>query len=105
MSASVLCPGFVNTNLSSSARNRPEDLLDREAQPTIGVGGLLEQGKQPEEIAERVFDAVANDRFYILPHPAWDELVRERVNKILERGDPQRLDFAAMLAGRAAGEL
>jgi hypothetical protein len=31
---SVLCPGFVNTNILKSERNRPADLPDASPQPT-----------------------------------------------------------------------
>ena len=32
--------------------------------------------KKPEEIAEIVFEAIKENIFYILSHPAWDDTLR-----------------------------
>ena len=70
-----------------------------------GIESVLQQGaKQPAEIAEIVFEAIQNDRFYILPHPAWDEIVRSRVEHVLARGAPLVLDFEDLMRRTAAGE-
>ena len=65
---------------------------------------MLAQGKQPENVAQIVFEAIENDQCYILPHPAWDDFVRGRVEHVLERGAPIALDFAEMMRRRAEGE-
>ena len=107
--ASVLCPGFVNTRIFSAERNRPEEfarvLPVSDAGARAGIESVLQQGaKQPAEIAEIVFEAIQNDRFYILPHPAWDEIVRSRVEHVLARGAPLVLDFEDLMRRTAAGE-
>ena len=51
-------------------------------------------GKQPAEVADIVFKSIQEDRFYILPHPAWDPIVRARVDAVLARGAPMTLDHA-----------
>ena len=74
--ASVLCPGFVNTNINDSERNRPSHLKNK-SEPMVNeqqievFNLLLKQGKEPSEIAEIVFQAIKDNVFYILPHHAW----------------------------------
>ncbi|MCZ6890490.1 MAG: SDR family NAD(P)-dependent oxidoreductase [Gammaproteobacteria bacterium] len=94
--ASVLCPGLVQTQIFAAERNRPDDLATQASQASAvpsALGAMLERGKPPEEIAEIVFAAIERDDLYILPHPAWDEMVRLRVEKILERHEPMNLRF------------
>ena len=106
--ASVLCPGFVNTQLFDAERNRPQELESEQPGPSEGglaaAPPLLAQGKQPDDVAQIVFEAIENDHCYILPHPAWDEIVRGRVEHVLARGAPLTMDFADMTRRRAEGE-
>jgi len=105
--ASVLCPGFVNTQIFDAERNRPTELATGAASAAAfrEVGrAMLAQGKPPAEIAETVFTSVAQDRFYILPHPSWDGTVRARVEHVLSRGAPLTMDFEDLARRRAAGE-
>jgi NAD(P)-dependent dehydrogenase (short-subunit alcohol dehydrogenase family) len=106
--ASVLCPGFVNTRIFDAERNRPRELKsDAPEIPNEAMAAgaaMLAQGKQPAEIAEQVLESIREDRFYILPHPAWDPYVRARVEQILERKAPFTMDFQDMMRRRAAGE-
>lgn len=109
--ASVLCPGFVNTQIFDAERNRPQDLVGNAATgagvtPGLAEAGraLLAQGKQPSEVANIVFESIAQGRFYILPHPAWDAIVRSRTEQALARGVPVSVDLADMTQRRAAGE-
>jgi NAD(P)-dependent dehydrogenase (short-subunit alcohol dehydrogenase family) len=106
--ASVLCPGFVNTNIFDAERNRPKG-LETTASPIPGeqmdiARGLLAQGKDPSDIAEAVFRSIQEDRLYVLPHPAWDDFVRGRVDHILARGGPATLNLEDMMRRRAAGQ-
>ena len=107
LSASVLCPGLVDTNIGRAERNRPEefgdkvDLADDEA---AGVLAMLSMGMNPNDVAEQVFEAIVEQRCYILPHPAWDETIRGRVDAVLARGAPFTLDPAEMQRRLASGE-
>ena len=88
--ASVLCPGFVNTNITDSERNRPQHLRvkdqpETDPQALEMFSLLLKQGKEPSEIAEIVFKAIKEKVFYILPHPAWDDNLRNHFEEILSR--------------------
>jgi NAD(P)-dependent dehydrogenase (short-subunit alcohol dehydrogenase family) len=106
--ASVLCPGFVNTQIIDAERNRPKELAaagSAIAPAMLDIGrAMLAQGKAPSEIADVVFNSIHEDRFYVLPHPAWDNTVRARVDAVLARGAPMTVDLEDMARRRAAGE-
>ena len=92
---SVLCPGFVNTNIAASERNRPANLQTEMAQfseteqsfAAMMFAGIA-SGMPPAEVAEKVFAAIQNDQFYILPHPEFLPVVRARMEAILEQKNP-----------------
>jgi NAD(P)-dependent dehydrogenase (short-subunit alcohol dehydrogenase family) len=91
---SVLCPGFVNTRIMDSARNRPGHLP-----PTAPLGSasgarweairqLVPAGIPAAQVADAVFAALQADRFYILTHPEGKEAVRTRMEDILQERSP-----------------
>ena len=94
VSASVLCPYFVPTGISQSHRNRPSDLaagkptasqLIGQAQSDKAVGS----GKvSAANIAQKVFDAVAHDQFYIYSHPQALGNVQSRMEAIVQGHNP-----------------
>lgn len=105
--ASVLCPGFVNTQIFAAERNRPGELrsADDGSEAAVSIGkAMLEQGKDPSEVADIVFQSIEEDRLYILPHPAWDDFVRARVEHVIGREGPASLDPEEMARRRAKGE-
>jgi len=111
INASVLCPGFVDTNIDKSERNRPSHLGEvQEVTNDIGVeimSSMLRQGKKPEEIAGIVFEAIKENIFYILSHPAWDETLRSHFENILSRKEIQRNseeEIAKFFSPREDGE-
>jgi NAD(P)-dependent dehydrogenase (short-subunit alcohol dehydrogenase family) len=93
---SVLCPAWVGTNIWNAQRNRPAELLDHaeteeERARREEVRKVLERGKvTAADVAEMTFDAVANDRFYIFPHPKIRKDIRTRMEDILELRNPTR---------------
>lgn len=101
---SVLCPGFVKTRIFESARNRPGHLADTAPRPPGGeemeqMGRLLlAGGLEPSVIAERVFEAIASERFYILPHPEFKERVKARFEDIMAERNPSLPDMQALLS-------
>ena len=106
--ASVLCPGFVNTRIFDAERNRPQALAAGGGEMRSEVAELtrtlLEGGKPPAEIAEAVMRSIEEDRLYILPHPAWDDILRARLDHVLDRGSPAALDLVAVMSGAVQGE-
>jgi NAD(P)-dependent dehydrogenase (short-subunit alcohol dehydrogenase family) len=100
---SVLCPGWVNTGIGESGRNRPDALRNAEASGDIlgsstATGGasplkaVLEGGISPDVVAAEVLDAVKIGRFYILTH-AWKDLIKARMDDILEERTPSPMFF------------
>ena len=107
ISASALCPGLVNTNLINAERNRPDQFGGPTVPPGEGFAADMnwQSAMDPSNVASLVWDAIVNDTFYILPHPGFDEIVRDRVDRILSRTAPEPLDFADLARRREAGEL
>jgi len=90
---SVLCPGAVVTGIADSERLRPDwaaiaggDAQDPEFQAAIRTG--IQAGMEPKELAEFVFTAIAEDRFWILPDPGFLEGIARRTQSIVEGVNP-----------------
>ena len=96
VSASVLCPFFVPTGISHSDRNRPQELKEADARPTrsqligramsdkaVGSGRV-----SAANVAQMVFDAVAERRFYIYSHPKAIKSVQTRLEDIVLARNP-----------------
>jgi NAD(P)-dependent dehydrogenase (short-subunit alcohol dehydrogenase family) len=92
VSASVLCPAFVKTKIAESGRNRPGAAAAAPASSPnefeAMVRGLVEQGVSPESIADKVFDAIRAERFWILTHPEFEAAIRGRVDGMLKGRNP-----------------
>jgi NAD(P)-dependent dehydrogenase (short-subunit alcohol dehydrogenase family) len=92
---SVLCPGWVNTNLADAERNRPGQSSFSDAVSEGGgslrdvLSGLLATGLDPAEVAELVFEAVRDGRFYVLTHPEWNVMISNRTDNIVNGQDPR----------------
>ena len=91
---SVLCPGFVQTRIADSGRNRPEWASGREAgdggaeEMRNTIQGMVDAGIPASAVAERVLDAVRSDTFYILTHPELRVAIQTRFEDILEGRPP-----------------
>jgi NAD(P)-dependent dehydrogenase (short-subunit alcohol dehydrogenase family) len=88
VSCSVLCPGFVNTDIMDSARNRPSELGGRDtiADPSqrAAFKAMLEAGRQPAEVAEMVERGIREDKLHIFTDEAMGMLFEARAERILE---------------------
>ncbi len=89
---SVLCPGFVQTRIAESDRNRPAWAPDHEvggaAELRSAVQGMVDSGIPPATVADRVIEAVRTNTFYILTHPELDDAVKTRFDDILQGRPP-----------------
>jgi short-subunit dehydrogenase len=91
---SVLCPGMVKTQILRSA-HRPQ-AVPAEASATQGQGNAEEQrlqraqgtGMASQSVAELVFQAVREERFYILTHPERNWQIRDRMEDLLLGRNP-----------------
>ncbi|QYG94418.1 SDR family NAD(P)-dependent oxidoreductase [Iamia sp. SCSIO 61187] len=92
---SVLCPGWVNTNIHSSERNRPGGgQADAPSGESAGMAvdmlrRVLSSGMDPAEVAALVVDAVREGAFYVFTHPDMMPAVETRAGAILQGHDPQ----------------
>lgn len=98
LKVSVLCPGWVRTQIGESARNRPPELQNRGDQTPLtpqaeaarqALAESSSGGIPPEQVADFVFDAIKNGQFYILTHP--DEFrpaIQLRMEDILRQRNP-----------------
>lgn len=86
---SVLCPGWVATRIHESDRNRPHAAestpeMDQMAEAVRSViGGLIESGMSPDDVADEVLDAIRTGRFYIRPHAGMEDYVEARCKAVL----------------------
>jgi NAD(P)-dependent dehydrogenase (short-subunit alcohol dehydrogenase family) len=92
---SVLCPYFVPTGIQHSDRNRPSELVDGGAPTTSQLIAkamsekAISSGKvTAAQVAQFVFDAMAQNRFYVFSHPHAIGSVGTRMQDILEGRNP-----------------
>jgi NAD(P)-dependent dehydrogenase (short-subunit alcohol dehydrogenase family) len=92
--ASVLCPYFVPTGISQSHRNRPAALDVEKPTRSQLVGQAMTDkavgsGKvTAADVAQKVFDAMAADQFYIFSHPKALGNVQSRMQCIVQQVNP-----------------
>ena len=98
---SVLCPGFVNTNIYTSERNRPSTFGGEEASsfnlPENSSQGVSFDGMiEPSMVGDMVLHAIQTNELYIFSHPEFQEHVTERHQAMLtafERWAAFRADY------------
>ncbi len=94
ISASVLCPFFVPTGISQSQRNRLGDLPAAKPTKSQLIGQAMSDkavgsGKvTAADVAQKVFDAIAANQFYIYSHPKAIGSVQTRLEDILQARNP-----------------
>ncbi len=95
VTCSVLCPAYVPTGIADSERNRPaalaqgrqksaEDLaLDANLKKAVQSGKLT-----AADVAQQVYEAVRDERFYILTHPKIKASIQWRMEDVLAERNP-----------------
>jgi NAD(P)-dependent dehydrogenase (short-subunit alcohol dehydrogenase family) len=92
ITASVLCPGPINTNISrNSVTHRPTRAKPAADGATSGkaaaaIQATLERGMDPDEVGRMVLEAIAEDRFWILTHPRWTKSIQRELDAMNEDG-------------------
>lgn len=115
--AHLLCPYFVPTAIHLSERNRPADLREAGAGPTrsqmiaaaMSEKAVTSGRVSAAQVAQLVFDAMAEDRFYVYSHPQALAGVRTRMeDQVLPRNptDPfaERPEIGQRLRRQLRGE-
>ncbi len=97
---SVLCPGFTKTKAMDAERNRPlalknkpgegMDMSDPGFQAFLkSAKRLLDNGMSPQQVADIVFDAIKDNKFYIFTDAESNKpRIRARMEDILQERNP-----------------
>jgi NADP-dependent 3-hydroxy acid dehydrogenase YdfG len=96
--ASVLCPGFVKTRIFSAARNQPAEfrnnsaaeLLSPEEEEAAWANIIKHKFNvlSADQVADAVFTAIREERFYILTHPEFNKMASKRMEDIIQGKNP-----------------
>jgi NAD(P)-dependent dehydrogenase (short-subunit alcohol dehydrogenase family) len=90
ITASVLCPGPINTNISFNSLSYRPERADAVKTSTIkgrqgaSIQASLESGMAPDEVGNLVVDAIENQKFWILTHPHWAKGVQRQLDALRE---------------------
>ncbi len=93
---SALCPELVSTGIADAERSRPVELRRPEGAAPSPERALTEQaireamktGVPPEVIAERVVEAIREQRFYILSEDVWRRCCEVRLEDVRQARNP-----------------
>jgi NAD(P)-dependent dehydrogenase (short-subunit alcohol dehydrogenase family) len=94
VTASVLCPFFVTTGITRSERNRPAELPATKPTMSQLIGQAMSDkavrsGKVTAAmVAQYVFDALREQRFYIYSHPQALASVQARLEDVVQIRNP-----------------
>jgi NAD(P)-dependent dehydrogenase (short-subunit alcohol dehydrogenase family) len=97
---SVLCPGATDTRIVEADRNRPAGRFDEpapgspEAMGREMVRNILRAGQSPAQVAQQVFDAIVERRFYVLTHPEHNGVISKRAEAMLSGSPPPAVGMA-----------
>ncbi len=86
---SVLCPGSVKTQILDSAHGlTPEDMGAEDWERLEVFRQNVWEGMATAQVADYVFDAIRETKFYIFTHPEVKDKVRTRMEDILQERNP-----------------
>lgn len=90
---SILCPGFVQTRIHESQRNKPARYGSAE-NVQLGLGdnreqaaALVNSGIPVEPVANRVVEAIRDNDLYVFTHVEYRPLVEMRMHQALQAFD------------------
>ncbi len=94
VSASVVCPGFVRSNIIENTENLsetreglwqpPPTMIQSSGSEAENSKKLIELGLDPEVMAEMVIKAIEEDIFYVITHPEYLPLIKSRLENIYD---------------------
>ena len=112
---SVLCPGSSILDIGQAERNRPTELQnDPTWEAKIGAAGprqghagdaaqLNSTGMEPTQVADLVFDAIKENKFYIFTHPELMMAAQTRAEEILNERQPTSMVVDMLFGGVLGG--
>ena len=102
---SVICPGFIKTDVLKCERNRPRELQNKSGinkdieDPLIRTIynaniRMIDKGMPPQQLADIVFSAIRKKKFYIFPNAEqYKPIIQTRMEDILQERNPSKLDI------------
>jgi len=94
---SVICPGWVKTEILKSERNRPSELKNKpgsvadkrkRVESYREMQDAIEKGMSVQKLTDYIFQALENEQLYILSHPEVTPYIKERMDNILQQKNP-----------------
>jgi NAD(P)-dependent dehydrogenase (short-subunit alcohol dehydrogenase family) len=92
---SVVCPAYFPSNIAYSERNRPVELksdrpkTDADVAREVQLSKAVSSGKlSARDVANAAFEAVRDERFYVLTHPRILPAIESRAREILDGRNP-----------------
>jgi len=94
---SALCPELIRTSIGNSDRNRPahlkrpeEEISDETTVAENAIRAVIDTGLDPSVMAERVYQGIKEDRFYLLADEgtSWEQACLARLEDIRLRRNP-----------------
>jgi NAD(P)-dependent dehydrogenase (short-subunit alcohol dehydrogenase family) len=83
----VLCPGFVKSNIHEAGQNRPAHLRAgsgfADAEKTLSQRQIGENWMEPEVVGRMVAEAVLKNELYVITHGEFRNRMEARMNAIL----------------------
>lgn len=87
----VLCPGYVRTQIGESARNRPQrygpppavDPASPSGKLVAEIAKQLQAGLNPVDVAAQTLAAIQANQLYVFTHPQMRDEVEERFGAIM----------------------
>ena len=90
---SVLCPGLTRTNIMDNSKNLadekqglykiPDDIMKLYEPAIENIRRRLDEGLDPDILAQMVMDSIRKNRLYIIPNPDWLQFVEMRHQTII----------------------
>jgi len=105
---SVKCPGYIRTNIMDCERNRPVelankpgegiDISDPQIQAMMRAGRqAVENGIPPQQAVDIAFDAIRENKFYILPNgEPFTPIIQARMEDILQQRNPTAVPLESL---------
>jgi NAD(P)-dependent dehydrogenase (short-subunit alcohol dehydrogenase family) len=102
---SVICPGSIKTKVLDCERNRPRELQSKSGEsiditdPSIRAVfqaniQLIEKGMLPQQVADIVFSAIEEKKFYILPNAEqYKPVIQTRMEDIIQERNPTSMSL------------
>jgi len=109
---SMLCPDYADTGILDSERRRPAALRNapaqekgEEANPHFEkikdiIRATVRAETPPEQLADMVFDAIKEEKFYIFPHPTSKVIMGDRLERVTQERNPENILKLMGIAGQ-----